>query len=111
MKTYNCFPGGKFKALTMSYDDGVIDDERLVNIFNKYGIKGTFNINSGLSSSKKLPKERLKELYKGHVGDVAEMVRIALTSSKQSPNIYYVLRILKIDEIKSRIQKTIELIK
>lgn len=66
MKTYNCFPGGKFKALTMSYDDGVIDDERLVNIFNKYGIKGTFNINSGLSSSKKLPKERLKELYKGH---------------------------------------------
>lgn len=51
MKTYNCFPGGKFKALTMSYDDGVIDDERLVNIFNKYGIKGTFNINSGLSSS------------------------------------------------------------
>ena len=52
-----------------------------------------------------------RELYKGHVGDVAEMVRIALTSSKQSPNIYYVLRILKIDEIRNRIQKTISLIK
>ena len=66
MKTYNCFPGGKFKALTMSYDDGVIDDERLVSIFNKYGIKGTFNINAGLSSPQKLPMERLKELYAGH---------------------------------------------
>ena len=44
-----------------------------------------------------------KDLYLGQVGDVAEMVRIALTSSKQSPNIYYVLRILKEDKIKARI--------
>lgn len=39
MKVYICFPGGKAKALTMSYDDGKIQDERLVSIFNKYGIK------------------------------------------------------------------------
>lgn len=44
-----------------------------------------------------------KDLYLGQVGDVAEMVRIALTGSKQSPNIYYVLRILKDEKIKSRI--------
>ena len=63
----------------------------------------------GFAENAKVYKKN-RELYKGHVGDVAEMVRIALTSSKQSPNIYYVLRILKIDEIKSRIQKTINLI-
>ncbi|WP_330672485.1 hypothetical protein [Acetatifactor muris] len=38
MKVYTCFPEGKAKALTMSYDDGKLQDERLVEIFNKYGI-------------------------------------------------------------------------
>lgn len=32
----------------MSYDDGREQDIRLVSIFNKYGIRGTFNLNSGL---------------------------------------------------------------
>ena len=44
MKVYTCFPGGKAKALTMSYDDGKVQDRRLIDIFNKYGIKGTFNL-------------------------------------------------------------------
>ena len=48
MKVYHCFPGGKFKALTMSYDDGYMEDIRLIEIFNQYGIKGTFNLNSEL---------------------------------------------------------------
>ena len=47
MKIYNCFPGGKFKALTMSYDDGKLEDRRLVDIFNRNGIRGTFNLNGG----------------------------------------------------------------
>jgi hypothetical protein len=42
------FPGGKAKSLTLSYDDGVEQDIRLVDIMNRYGLKGTFNINSGL---------------------------------------------------------------
>ena len=42
------FPGGKRKALTMSFDDGRDSDRRAVEILNKYGIKGTFNLNSGL---------------------------------------------------------------
>ena len=36
------------KALTFSYDDGVTQDKRLIKILNKYGLKCTFNINSGL---------------------------------------------------------------
>lgn len=38
---------GKMKALTFSYDDGVTTDERLIDIFNKYGMKCTFNLNTG----------------------------------------------------------------
>jgi len=39
---------GKNKALTFSYDDGVTQDKRLIEIFNKYGLKATFNLNSEL---------------------------------------------------------------
>jgi len=42
------FPGGKPKALTLSYDDGVTTDIRLLHAMERAGIKGTFNINSGL---------------------------------------------------------------
>ena len=45
---YMRFPGGKTKALTFSYDDGVAADERLIGIFEKYSLKGTFNLNSML---------------------------------------------------------------
>lgn len=38
------FPQGKNKAVTFSYDDGCRDDIRLIEIMNRYGIKGTFNI-------------------------------------------------------------------
>ena len=44
---FDCFPGGKRKALTMSYDDGRVQDRRLVEIFNRHGIRGTFFLNSG----------------------------------------------------------------
>ena len=41
------FPGGLSKALTLSYDDGVEQDIRLVEIFNKNGLRATFNLNGG----------------------------------------------------------------
>ena len=50
---YTCFPGGKHKVLTMSYDDGRLEDRRLVELFNRYGIRGTFNLNGGLSASRR----------------------------------------------------------
>lgn len=65
---YTCFPQGKHKVLTMSYDDGRTFDRQLIEIFNKYGIKGTFHLNSGLigSPSERIPLDEIKELYKGH---------------------------------------------
>ena len=41
------FPGGRSKALTLSYDDGVEQDIHLVALMRQYGVKGTFNLNSG----------------------------------------------------------------
>lgn len=41
------FPHGLRKALTLSYDDGVEQDERLMAILDRHGILCTFNLNSG----------------------------------------------------------------
>lgn len=47
-RIYKCFPDGKTKALTMSYDDGRESDIKLIKIFDKYKIKGTFHLNTGI---------------------------------------------------------------
>ena len=61
------YPGGKLRVLTMSYDDGKAADYRLVEIFNKYGIKGTFHLNSGnLGKDGWVKNEDVKSLYEGH---------------------------------------------
>lgn len=70
---------GKAKAVTFSFDDGVTQDIRLIEIFNKYGLKGTFNLNSeflGLEGTldrngrtvrhDKIPANKIKEVYNGH---------------------------------------------
>lgn len=49
---------GKSKVLTLSYDDGVVQDIRLIQILNQYGIKGTFNINSGTYLAEDATRER-----------------------------------------------------
>lgn len=66
-----CFPKGKSKALTMSYDDGPVYDRRLVEIFNKNGIRGTFHLNSGrFDSAGELKSSEIASLYKGHEASV-----------------------------------------
>jgi hypothetical protein len=67
MKVYRAFPGGKHKVLTLSYDDGKTADYKLVEIMNKYGIRGTFNLNGGLQKDgKHIDSSEWKDLYKGH---------------------------------------------
>ena len=48
--------------------------------------------------------------FKGQVGDVAEMLRIALTGRKDAPNLYYVMKVLGPNESKRRIDKVINLL-
>lgn len=61
------YPGGKTKALVFSYDDGQQYDRRLVEIFNKYNLKGTFNLNcSKFDEEGFITRDEIKDLYAGH---------------------------------------------
>ncbi len=70
---------GKKKAVTFSYDDGVKQDIRLIRLFDKYGMKCTFNLNSGLFGvegddirkgvyirADRLKKEEIRSVYENH---------------------------------------------
>lgn len=70
---------GKKKAITFSFDDGVTQDKKLIEILNRYGLKATFNINSGFFGGKnelirngvsvrhdKIEKEEIPVVYAGH---------------------------------------------
>lgn len=66
------FPDDKRFAFTTSWDDGAIADRRVIQSFNEWGIKGTFNLNSsklgqphGICGSHVSPDEVAK-LYAGH---------------------------------------------
>lgn len=73
----------KMKAITFSYDDGVEQDKRLIEILDRYGIKATFNLNSGMFSKHtcheakflgenvvfnnyRIPGDEIAEVYKNH---------------------------------------------
>lgn len=84
---------GKNKAITFSYDDGVTQDIRLIEIFNKYGLKATFNLNSELlgksgalerdgekiSHNKNKPED-VKYIYDGHEVAVHTLTHPNLTT-------------------------------
>ncbi len=88
-------------AETLNYD---VDEQTWFANLKQLGLKYHF------AESGKIFKAN-RDMYIGQVGDVAEMIRIALTTSKQSPNLYYVLRVLKKDEVNRRINKVLELLK
>ena len=58
------------------------------------------------------PKDYKKnpEAYRGHVGDVAEMIRIAVSGRKNTPNFYYILKYMGMNKITERIQTIIGLL-
>lgn len=61
------FPGGKHFAVTFSYDDGDKADRRLVEIFNRYGMKATFNlIPSRFDGETVVSSGEVGSLYAGH---------------------------------------------
>ncbi|CAM2891302.1 polysaccharide deacetylase family protein [Rariglobus hedericola] len=73
------FPAGKRIAVTTSFDDGHTFDRRIVEAFNAWGIKGTFNLNSSKlqrtgkaavdapgATRTNLDASEIAELYRGH---------------------------------------------
>ena len=72
---------GNKKAITFSYDDGCESDKKIIEILDKYKLKGTFNLNSELLGTtlkiynpdgvvvEEIPKIKesdVKETYKNH---------------------------------------------
>ncbi len=62
------YPDGKAKAVTFSYDDGVPQDQRLAALFDRYGMKGTFNFNCEHLRETSFTKEEIQQYFlsKGH---------------------------------------------
>ncbi len=87
---------GKKKAVTFSYDDGVTQDIRLIEMFNRYGLKGTFNINSELLGREnqlvrggatvnhtKVKPEEVRSVYQGHEVAVHTLTHPNLTEQTE----------------------------
>ncbi len=70
------FPSGKRMAVTTSFDDGQDSDRRIVAAFNEWGLKGTFNLNSGIlgrtgiptpdGARRPLDRSEVADVYRGH---------------------------------------------
>ncbi|MBQ2757406.1 MAG: polysaccharide deacetylase family protein [Clostridia bacterium] len=64
---FKYYKDAKKRALTMSYDDGREVDNRLVQIFNLHGIRGTFHLNSGfLGTDRCLTHEDVRDRFAHH---------------------------------------------
>ena len=75
---YMRYPGFRNKAVTLSYDDGITPDARLIEILDRYGLKCTFNINSGYygapmtrSEGRRFYREEIESLLVGSVHEIA----------------------------------------
>ena len=67
--------GKNMKIVSLSFDDGTIYDKRFIDLLNKYGLRATFNLNSGLEDFiwyyedkpiRRLNLEESKDIYNGH---------------------------------------------
>ena len=67
------------KFLTFSFDDGTVEDRRLIALFDRYGLRGAFNLNSGKFGVRReivhegipvhhyvIEQEEAKTLYQNH---------------------------------------------
>lgn len=93
----------KLKAITFSYDDGVTQDIRLIELFDKYGVKCTFNLNSELLGQdgsllregktvghNKVKNSDVIDIYKNHEVAVHTLTHPNLTTLTENEIIHQV---------------------
>ncbi len=95
----------KIKAITFSYDDGVQQDKRLIEIFDRYSLKSTFNINSGMFdrhtsheailfdckrtfNNHRIPADEIKQVYKNHEVAAHSLTHPILTQISDDELVY-----------------------
>ena len=73
--TFMRFPQFRYKAVTLSYDDNVVYDKKLLKIIDEYGLKCTFNLNSGRFSEndggRMMTEKETKSLFADSVHEIA----------------------------------------
>lgn len=101
-----------------------IKKEIIIKILEDFKVNNNYSLDSsewfnslkelgnkfGFASSGKEYKKN-KESYLGHIGDVAEMIRIALVGSKISPNLYDVIQVFGKKEVDRRLQLAIDFLR
>lgn len=96
---------------------GINDDSQIKLILNDY-INNYYDINDnkdvwfekmkelsekhGYASDMKLYKENLND-FKGSIVDISMVIRVGITSKSMTPDLYEILKILGLEEIKKRI--------
>ena len=91
------------KYFTFSFDDGVTQDKRFIEMLNKYGLKATFNLNSSLFGLKggwdiggkwvnhnKVSPFEVKDIYAGHEVAVHTLTHPNLTGENDEAVEYQV---------------------
>ncbi len=117
---------GKFNEIIKSKEDydfqKIKENKDILEILDKY--KENFDINDErdiwwnkiIEIGKELKYPSVKdfkkepEAYKGHVGDVATVLRVVLTGRAQTPDLYEIISVLGKDSVEIRINKFIEII-
>ncbi len=61
----------------------------------------------------KTPKEYKKnpEAFRGHVGDVSSVIRVAVTGRRNTPDLYEIMQVLGRDEVMKRLDEALNLLK
>ena len=95
----------EIKEILNTYIENYYDEDDTEEVwFNKMkSMCDSLGYASNMKEYKKNP-----ENYKGNVADVSTVIRVALTGKSRTPNLYDIMKILGVDEIKSRIQKVEE---
>ncbi|MFD2505716.1 polysaccharide deacetylase family protein [Paenibacillus septentrionalis] len=90
---FDRFPNGGKKAVTLSFDDGREYDRRLVQLFNRYGLKGTFHLNSGFFGRESyIEAGEVAELFHGHEVSIHTTHHPFLEQSPQEQIIYQIVQ-------------------
>ena len=76
------FPGGRDRAVTLSYDDGVEQDEQIIALLKIHGMKSTFNISGDRfhpentphaqnKIARRFPESKIREIYLNETAEIA----------------------------------------
>ena len=97
-----------------------ISKENLIEIIKNYAEVYSFDDNKdewfnrakdfseklGYAGDMKLYKENPQN-FKGNISDTTNIIRVAITGRKQTPDLYEILKILGLDRTKERLEKAV----